>query len=411
LVAEPGLDVGVAVPILTRPQTLVGVALLGLWAGTTVDVGRFTASSGYRLSAALILAIGLVASTSGISLREVRENLGTVLLAVTFGVVAKAAIIAGIMFVAFRQPSAVVLGVVVAQIDPLSVAAMRRPDRLSARGGAILSIWAAFDDPVTILLTIYASAFALRIGGAAHGSALGSTGAQLSDFTGDLARNALFVGVAVVLWFLGKSISANSSPGGESGPRTRDLRNAVGVAALGGLVLFGAWNFLMLGLAVIGLFFRPALGRLLDVLTRVAFLIAVFIVGLLVVRGVDLIPGIVLGIAACLAHAVVSIPISRGLTPRDRRFLAVGQQNGVTALILAVLLERDFPGTVGIVTPAIVTIGVIYALSNGAVNRYNARVGEKAVALVPVAVAPVAARAGRELLVGAGRLPDRPRLS
>lgn len=50
----------------------------------------------------------------------------------------------------------------------------------------------------------------------------------------------------------------------------------------------------------------------------------------------------------------------RGLSRRDRILLGIGQQNGLTAVLLALTLERDFPKTVGIVAPAVVTVNLLH---------------------------------------------------
>lgn len=343
---------------------MVVAALAGLvvaWAG---DVDGLERAPAYLLLASVLLAVGLVGSTRDISLAEVRAHLGTVLLAVTVGVVAKAALIAGVMMLAFRDPAFLVLGVAVAQIDPLAVAAMSRPDRTSARARSILSIWASFDDPITVLLTVYVSAFALDLSGG--GALAGAISDRPLDLLLDLLAN---VGFAVGAWLLWRLLRAAGLREDAHRPRVRTALTWLAVALLIAMVLVAAWQFLMLGLAIAGLFFRPRLGPVVGRSTQAAFLVASFLLGLLLVNGVDLVPGVVLGLAAVAAQLVVSVPITRGLPATDRRYLAWGQQNGITAVILALVLERDFPGTVGIVATAIVVINVIHALATVVLDR------------------------------------------
>src|ERR1041385_3049928 len=102
-----------------------------------------------------LLGFGLYASTSGIVITEFRRQLRTVVIAVTLGVLAKVALIFGVLFFVFREPNHLILAVAVAQIDPLSVAAMRAKSRMSDSAKALLSAWASFDDPITVLLTVY----------------------------------------------------------------------------------------------------------------------------------------------------------------------------------------------------------------------------------------------------------------
>ncbi|MFJ6167147.1 hypothetical protein ACIQH6_18655 [Micromonospora orduensis] len=352
--------------VLARSAAVVAAALTGLvvaWAG---DVDGLERAPAYLLLASVLLAVGLVGSTRDISLAEVRAHLGTVLLAVTVGVVAKAALIAGVMMLAFRDPAFLVLGVAVAQIDPLAVAAMSRPDRTSARARSILSIWASFDDPITVLLTVYVSAFALDLSGGDGGALAGAISDRPLDLLLDLLAN---VGFAVGAWLLWRLLRAAGLREDAHRPRLRTVLNWLAVALLIAMVLVAAWQFLMLGLAIAGLFFRPRLGPVVGRSTQAAFLVATFLLGLLLVNGVDLVPGVVLGLAAVAAQLVVSVPITSGLPATDRRYLAWGQQNGITAVILALVLERDFPGTVGIVATAIVVINVIHALATAVLDR------------------------------------------
>ncbi|WP_199562424.1 hypothetical protein, partial [Micromonospora deserti] len=356
-----------AVTVLSRSTAVVAAAAVGLLVGWAGDVEGLERAPAYLLLASVLLAVGLVGSTRDISLADVRAHLRTVLLAVTVGVVAKAAIIAGVVFLVFRDPALLVLGVAVAQIDPLAVAAMSRPERTSPRARSILSIWASFDDPVTVLLTIYVSAVALDLQGDTSGALAGALNDGPLDILLGLLANAAFAVVAWLLWRLLRAAGMREDI--TVRPRVRSALNAVAVALLILLVLFAAWQFLMLGLAITGLFFRPRLGPVVGKSTLAAYLVAAFLLGVLLVYGVDLATGVVLGLSAVAAQLLVSVPITRGLPTRDRRYLAWGQQNGITAVILALVLEQDFPGTVGIVATAIVVINLIHALATALLDR------------------------------------------
>ncbi|MEH0844889.1 hypothetical protein V6U81_21120 [Micromonospora sp. CPCC 205711] len=351
-----------AVTVLARSAAVVAAALAGLLVAGVGHVEGLEQAPAYLLLASLLLAVGLVGSTRDISLTDVRAHLRTVLLAVTIGVVAKAALVAAVMVLIFRDPALLVLGVAVAQIDPLAVAAMSRPDRTSARARSILSIWASFDDPVTVLLTVYVSAFALDLRGDGGGALSGALSDRPLDLLLDLLANLALAAVAWLVWRLLRAA-------GRRADGARPALNWLAVALLVGLVLFAAWQFLMLGLAIAGLFFRPRLGPVVGRSTRAAYLIAAFLLGLLLVDGVDVLTGVVLGLAAVAAQLLVSVPITRGLPRADRLYLAWGQQNGVTAVILALVLEQDFPGTVGVVATAIVVINAIHAVATALLDR------------------------------------------
>ncbi|MEU3454747.1 hypothetical protein ABZ671_14250 [Micromonospora sp. NPDC006766] len=352
---------------LARSAVVIGAGLAGLllaWAG---DFHGLEGAPAYLLLASVLLAVGLVGSTRDISLADVRAHLSTVLLAVTVGVIAKAVLVAGVMFLAFHDPAVLVLGVAVAQIDPLAVAAMSRPDRTSPRARSILSIWASFDDPVTVLVTIYLSAVALDLRGDPSGTVPGLLGAGPLDLLLGFGANFAFAAIAWLLWRALQA--AGLGDDSSAGPRTRAALRWTAVVLLIVLVLLAAWQFLMLGLAIAGLFFRPRLGPVVGRSTQAAYLVATFLLGMLLLQGVNVREGMVLGLAAVAAHLVVSLPISRGLPKTDRRYLAWGQQNGLTAVILALVLERTFPGTVGVVATAIIVINSIHALATMLLDR------------------------------------------
>ena len=114
---------------------------------------------------------------------------------------------------------------------------------------------------------------------------------------------------------------------------------------------------------MIGLFLRPRIKRLPDLISA-AFYIAILLLGFLLVNGIDWFNGLVLALAAMLAQILVGFLLTRGLPTVERFYLAFAQQNGITAMILALLFETELPETVGIVAPAILFINLGYYLIN-----------------------------------------------
>lgn len=350
------------------------IALLGWGCAQLLGLDDLTGSPLYFYLAATLLAVGLYSSTNGIDLREARHNARTVVVAVTIGVGLKALLIAGVMYLVFRRPEYLVLGVAVAQIDPLSVATMQVRSRMSERAKAVLLAWASFDDPITTLLTIYLSGLTLAMLHRPAGDAAAAPGAAASDgtlaaFGTGLVQSIAFAACALLLWLAITRIGVR--PGMRSAPwipatvpPARRRRNVAAIITLTGLAAVAVWQFIMLGLALAGLFFRPALGAWIERLTSAAFMLAAFALGMLLGPGIDLTTGLVLGVAAFAAQIVVSTIITRGHTRDDRVYLALGQQNGITAIILALLLETSFPGTVGIVAPAILVVNLLNIASN-----------------------------------------------
>lgn len=328
---------------------LVGLAIA--WA-LDVDVAAVSHSPGYRLGAFALLAVGLYGATYGIDLHRARADGRIIGLAVTVGVVVKALLIGGSLALAWQDPLFLLLGVAVAQIDPLSVAALLNDTRMSERARTVLAAWSSFDDPVTVLLAIYAAGVAATVfglGGAATG------GNPLLTYGLDLAGNAALAGVAWVLWRL-------------AGARAW-LRYVLLAAVLCAAVVTG-W---MLAVAVVGLFARPAaLEPWIPRITQAALYAAATALGVLLIDGIAPLRGVTLGAAAFAAQAVAAWLLTRGMPRADRWHLAAAQQNGITAIILALTLQIDFDGVVAVVAPAIVTANLLHAAANRVLDRHLA---------------------------------------
>ncbi|MFJ5984571.1 hypothetical protein [Lentzea sp. NPDC092896] len=342
----------------TMRRLLLLLVAVGVgWAlarGTGLD--DLPSSGWYFTAATALLAIGLYNSTFGIDVADVRRHLRIVVTAVTLGVLVKAALITTVMWLAFSSPAYLVLGIAVAQIDPLSTAAAMGSSRLSKRAKSVLAAWAAFDDPITMLLTIYLSALALRAQGAT-GGALARGG--LFSFGTNVIANLLFAAAGVGLWWLLSRIRPE---------RVRLVAQLVLVAAV---LAVGVWQFLLLGVAIVGLVARPPIAAVLDRITQAAFLTASVLLGFLLVGGVLVPQGVVLGLAAFGSQVLVGLVITGGLGRRDRTYIAFAQQNGITAIILVLLLEPDFPGTAAVVAPAILVINTLHGVFTGFCENYS----------------------------------------
>jgi hypothetical protein len=346
--------------LLRLSGTLVVVGV-GWFIAASTSHQPLTEASWYPWAAATLLAIGLYASTAGIELPLLRGHLGLIGRAVTIGVLAKAALIAGVMVLAFRDSEYLVLAVAVAQIDPLSVAAIGGRTSMTPRARTILSAWASFDDPVTALLTIYLSALVLSSPGSPGQSGVGGAA---SDFGVTLLVTlGLIVLAAAVRLLLGRGRGA-AGPG----------RSVLESVALAGLLALAVAKFLMLGVALLGLLLRPPwlrpwLGRL----TSAAFYLAALGLGLMLDGPVDPLAGVVLALAAVAAHGLVSLVLTIGLPWPDRGGLALGQQNGITAIVLALILEPALPGAVGTVAIAVLVVNALHVLTNAGFEAFVAR--------------------------------------
>jgi len=351
---DRGLRRSVGRLVLVIALALLGLALaeaLRAWMG--VRPLQLADSPLYAKSISALLAVGLFASAFSISRGELRRNARIVLLAITTGVAFKAMATGGIMALAYGSAGYLLLGVAMAQIDPLSVAASLRDSRMSVRARSVLSAWASFDDPVTVLLVVYLASVTLP-GAARHGpGAMAGAGSGARQ----LALNAALVAVAALAW-----------PGSGRLGRNREreaLRNVVRCLVLAGLLAAAASFGLLAGITVCGLFFRPPIDRVLTASVSLAFYGATFLLGLLLLTGVNVAAGALLGVSVFGVQVVTGTIISRGMPRDDRVHLALGQQNGLTAIVLALALEPYLPAAVGIIAVAILVVNALHIASNG----------------------------------------------
>lgn len=341
----------------------VGALALGVGLGAVLDPSALVGTAGYTFGAGLLLAVGLYGSTYGIDLRELRADLAGVVAAVTLGVVLKAALIAGVMVLSFRRPEYLVLGIAVAQIDPLSVAALGRSGRMSPRARSLLSAWASFDDPMTVVLTLYVAGYAYAAAGHHGTPAVAGGGAR--GYALGLALNAALLAGVVLVWWAGRRLLPSPV---DREARGRHVTAFLAVVLVGAMLVVAAGNMLMLAVAGAGLVVRSTVfARVVGRAVDGAFLAAFLCLGLFLAQGVRLLPGLVLGVAAFAAQAVVALLVMplfvRGLERYDRIALGLGQQNGITAVLIALALEPDFPGTVATVGPAVVVVNLLHGAS------------------------------------------------
>lgn len=336
------------------------LAPMGLAVAKASNTRDLEASPFYSTTIGVLLAVGLYGSVYQIGIGELRKDMPVILRVVTIGVALKALLVGSLLYAVTGETRFVVYGIAMAQIDPLSVASAMPATTMTVRAERILSAWAAFDDPVTTLLVVYAVAVIPLAQHAEHG--LANAALSPDGYVGEWGVNAGFALVALIVWRL-----------------ARDRRRA---AVLCLLVLMGVAvsQFLMLGVALIGLFFRPGLGQVLPSVVRISLWVSVFMLGMLLLDGINPI-GVLLGIAAFVAQVVVGWILTWGLEVRERVSLAFAQLNGITSIVLALLLEPIYPGTVSIVAPAVVSVNALYVVTNHfIVGKHESVASDQAVA-------------------------------
>jgi NhaP-type Na+/H+ or K+/H+ antiporter len=316
-------------------------------------------SQWYLLTVATLLAAGLYSSTYGISIQEAKTNVRLILKAITVGVFLKAFIVGTLLTLILKDPFGYILGIIVAQIDPLSTAALMKGRRMSKRAKSILSAWASFDDPMTVIMSLYVPVLLAAVVGMEWKAASGSMQEMgLAGYLAETGINLLFAAGIFVLWRLMKRHSK----------ATNYVVLALVALGMYGLVLgalsVAVYYFWMLGIAVLGLFMRPPIESALSHVVRWALNMAAILLGILLINGINIWTGIALGFAAYSAQVIVGLLLTRKLSRKDRLHIAFAQQNGITAIILALLFESYYPGTIAIVAPAIVVINVIHFVAN-----------------------------------------------
>ena len=280
------------------------------------------------------LAVGLYGSTSGIYLHELHKHRNLIIRAVTLGVLLKSIIIGSALWLIFHTPYAFLFGIIVAQIDPLAVAYLskKKPEEFSPAGRTILQAWSSFDDPMTVLLALYV--FLPLV--------ISTNSFSLFDYLLQFGLNLLF---AFVIYLLQRYVLKS---------------NGQQLVLLALAFLIAVPFKLVLGIALIGLFLRPQF-KMLYTLVRLAFLGAAFLLGtLLQFTNISVLYGLVLGVIAYFAQSIAAICVAPHVGRKDKIFLAFSQHNGITAIVLALIIAQWVPETVGVIAVAIIVINTLY---------------------------------------------------
>jgi NhaP-type Na+/H+ or K+/H+ antiporter len=346
---------------------LILFIILGFGIASIFGIQDLQNTGWYLLFVASLLAIGLYASTYSIVLQEARQHFRIILSAVTIGVILKAAIIGGSLALIFQDPFFLILGITVAQIDPLSVAGLMKGSRMSAKAKTVLASWASFDDPITVIMALYTPLIVGQLFGADFGSITGNSNssANLASYIQELGLNLGLAAQAFCLYTVIRYYSKHIS-----------AWIAAGVSIASYILLAIAFSvsllyFMMLGIALIGLFLRPPkIDKVLDHAITWALRVAAVLLGLLLIGGINIWSGIALGVAAYCSQIIVGFLLTRRLPSKDRWHISFAQQNGITAIILALLFEPIHPGTVAIVAPAILVVNSLHAFVNKVLDKY-----------------------------------------
>jgi hypothetical protein len=346
---------------------------------TRESVAALQDAAAYTPMLYAVLAVGIYGCVYGVDLEKLASDRSALLLVVTAGVAAKIVFIAATVYLlsawigfATGLFLALAFAVIVAQIDPLSVSALTsNKAHFSPRAKNFLLVWASFDDPVTV---VFASIIVVLGAGRASGEELTLQTLSHSLLHGggaNLLLNLLLAAVAYALFVLLRA---------KQRPLLQTLLLFAGAA-------IAVWQGLILSVALLGLFLRPDAARFrrsVEVLVPVAYTVAVILLGInlakaLPVAGTALALGLILAAGAVFAQVFAATVFAATLSSTEKSYLRWAQQNGITAVILALYLSGVWAhddvvsgAVIGTVAVAIVLINVTHMIAFWSIDYLRA---------------------------------------
>lgn len=322
---------------------LFGYLVRCLLVGLDVDVNLFTEGKFYSLLIYFLLAIGLYSSVREIDLSELKSSYKLVVYVVSIGVLLKAAIITILSSAIYPLMLSVAFALTVAQIDPLSVAALsdQAKNRLSVSGQTLLRAWSSFDDPITVILAIaFSSTF------------LSSQGSLTGSLLAGFALNLFVPLVVYVLYFFVKK------------------SNCLQIALLILCFIFVSIYEAMFAISLIALFLRPNLSGLESKIIKIAFALSLIIVGMLLEMQFNLLQSLLVALFVVLAQFLATLTLSGKLLKQDLFYLSAAQQNGITAVILCLYFQSYIGNILQVIIPVIIFINIIHELINLTLDKF-----------------------------------------
>jgi NhaP-type Na+/H+ or K+/H+ antiporter len=312
---------------------------------TSIDYTYFT----YTL-----LAMGLYGGVYAINLKDLHSHKKVIISVITTGVILKSVIIGGLLYLVTGNILSFLFGIIVAQIDPISVTYLlqkNKQEKLSKSGETVLRAWSSFDDPMTVLLLLYLALPMVSV--FLNGGILSL---NLESYFYELFYNLSFALALFILFQFFK----------EYFKRYKILEIFLLFLIFAGVVYLK----LMLAIAIIALFFRPKIEKYIDKSIVLAFYLSTILLGILLINGISLEIGLLLALFTVLSQIISSFILVNHFSKKDKIYLAFGQQNGITSIILSILIEGFYPGTIAIIAPAIFFINSIYYLLNYLADKY-----------------------------------------
>ena len=342
---------------LIKNQTFLFLILLTLWYLVSlfssiyfIDISKLS----YELFSYTLLWLWLYAWVYWIDISEFKKHKKLVLSAISFWVILKSIIIWWLLYFFTHNPLSFIFWVIVAQIDPISVGYLLKwgkDKRLSCSGETVLRAWSAFDDPMTVLLSLYVFLpFTLQY------IQWGNLIFNFQEYFQQLWVNILFVWIIYCMY---KIIT-----------QQKNTSHKIQIYLLFFTITIGIYFQLMLSIAVIALFLRPNIEYIIEYITSWAFYAASFLLWILLITNFNILWGIFIAIFCIFSQIISAFLLANKFSFQDRVYLGFGQQNGITSIILAVLIFQYFPSTVWYIAPAIIVINILHYILNRYADLY-----------------------------------------
>ena len=319
--------------------------LLGYFSFSFIEINTNTIiqTDIFQILIDTILVIGLYGAVYGINISDFKSSKRLIFNVITIGVVFKIVFTGLIMYLITGELISFLIATVLAQIDPVSVASLQESrNRLSRSGRTVLRAWASFDDPVTVILAVLFSMIVL--------GDIDNNSTILSILSIE-SLNLLF---ALCIFGLFRILPNN--------------KYFLYVLLLLSLVVASFYE-LFLGIAIIGLFLRPKLSLLNDIV-YVLYLVVSFTLGIMINGGVNIENGILYGFLIVISQALTTLILGRKLNKQDKYRLSFAQQSGITAITLALFLSISHNNIIPTVIVAIITINILYLILNKGLEMY-----------------------------------------
>lgn len=315
--------------------TLVGT-LLGRITGVNPITEQY-----FSVFASLALVIGLYGSVVGINLDAIRNRRRLAIIIVTIAVPLQIIATGWLMYLVFPVGVSFLLAVAIDQIDPLSVdTLLQDKESMSEEAKGILRVWAAFDDPVTVIFGF------LILLPMVTGKSLGF---NIGTYLIGLAFNLV---PALLIWLVYRYTSLLQN---------RTLSIVLLIATL--ILAFATESYLLA--AITGLLIRPFPENALSRLIAVLYYLVIIIVGMAIFSyGVDLRLGILLAVIEFFVVQPLSALILFNGTVNDIFRIAFAQQNGLTTLLMGLAFQSLGFEVLHILLPAIVVVNTFNLVVN-----------------------------------------------